>query len=88
MPLMDHHTFVTLLIAITGCGLFLRLVAKEKHRRDRHLDYRLQEKIKEFEKQRQVAQETASKPNLREEPVTAQPIEDAVASSGESASEA
>lgn len=45
----DAHLLITLLILATGALVFVRLVAKEKHRRDRHLEYRLQEKLKAAE---------------------------------------
>jgi len=46
---MDGHTLLIVLILAAGTGMFLRLVAKEKHRRERHLELRLQEKVKELE---------------------------------------
>lgn len=49
MPFMDGHTLLTLLIAASGAGMFLRVVAKEKRRRDKHLELRLQEKAKQLE---------------------------------------
>lgn len=46
---MDGSLITTGLILAAGCGLFLRLVAKEKHRREKHLQMRLEEKIQEQE---------------------------------------
>lgn len=46
---------------VLGMGIFLHVVAKEKHRRERWLTLRLEEKIKEL-KQRQVNQEEEAKP--------------------------
>ena len=64
MPLIDADMLLTLLIVACGSGLFLRLVAKEKHRREQHLELRLQEKIKELEEEecrRQVEEELQRK---------------------------
>ncbi|GMU24413.1 MAG: hypothetical protein AMXMBFR13_44870 [Phycisphaerae bacterium] len=41
----------TLLIAAGGAAVFLRLVAKEKNRRERHLLYRLDEQIKKLKEE-------------------------------------
>lgn len=46
LMLPDPHLLVTLGILAAGSLVFVRLVAKEKHRRDRYLEYRLQEKLK------------------------------------------
>ena len=51
MPLPDGHTLLTLFIVACGAGAFLRLVAKEKCRREKHLDLRLHEKMKELEEE-------------------------------------
>jgi len=48
VPLMDGHMLLIVLIVACGSGIFLRLVAKEKRRREKHLELRLQEKIKEL----------------------------------------
>ncbi len=44
--LQDHPLAVTLILLV-GMSLFVRLVAKEKHRRDKHLLARLQAKLSE-----------------------------------------
>jgi len=49
MPVMDGATLLVLFIVACGSGLFLRLVAKEKHRRERHIQQRFLEKVKELE---------------------------------------
>ena len=41
-----------------GCGAFLRLIGKEKHRREKHLQLRLEEALKEL-KDKQVAEESS-----------------------------
>ena len=51
MLLMDAQTLLTLLVVAGGSGVFLRLVAKEKHRREKHLAFRLLEEVKELEEE-------------------------------------
>jgi hypothetical protein len=41
MPYMDGQSLFTAFILLAGTGLFLRMVAKEKRRREKHLEYRL-----------------------------------------------
>ena len=41
------NPLTTLIILLLGVGVFVRLVAKEKHRRDKHLLARLQAKAAE-----------------------------------------
>jgi len=50
-----------LLVLAGGVCVFLRLVAKEKHRREKWLQYRLDKKIKELQEKQaaQAANETA-----------------------------
>ncbi len=38
-----------LMVLVGGVAVFLRLVAKEKHRREKWLQYRLDKKIKELQ---------------------------------------
>jgi hypothetical protein len=42
------------LIVLAGCGLYVRIVAKEKRRREKHLQLRLLEKIEQEEKARML----------------------------------
>lgn len=51
MPFMTGQTLLTILIVAAGGGLFLRLVAKEKRRRDKHLEFRLTVKMKELDEE-------------------------------------
>jgi hypothetical protein len=37
---LDTGTILALVVMVSGGGVFLRQVAKEKHRRDRHLELR------------------------------------------------
>jgi len=48
MPSPDFHTLLTAIILAGGAGIFLRLVGKEKHRRETWLQLRLNEKIEEL----------------------------------------
>ena len=45
MITLDAHTLLTVLILMFGCGLFLRMVGKEKRRRERHLELRAEEML-------------------------------------------
>ena len=56
MPLMDAHTLLTLVVLAGGSGIFLRLVAKEKRRREKHLGLRLLGKAKELEEETRLKQ--------------------------------
>ena len=44
MPFMDGQSLLTAFVILLGCGLYLRMVAKEKRRREKHLELRLIEK--------------------------------------------
>ena len=73
---MDGTLILTGLIIATGCGLFLRLVAKETQRRERYLQLRLAEKLKEQEAREKTEADTAEHPPEDTEPVaTAQPLD-------------
>ena len=50
MPIIDGSTLLTLAVLACGSGIFLHLVAKEKHRREKHIELRLMKKVKELEK--------------------------------------
>ena len=52
---MDH-LLVPALIACAGSAVFLRIVAKEKHRREKYLTMRLEEHIKAQEEAAKAAQ--------------------------------
>ena len=58
---MDGHTWLVVFSVAWGTGIFLRLVAKEKHRREKYLSLRLLEKARELEEEeehkRQLAEE-------------------------------
>lgn len=61
MPFMDAQSLLTILCILLGTGLFVRMVAKEKHRRDKHLELRRYEKEQaEAERQKRMAQQAAS----------------------------
>ena len=49
----ELNILFTLAVLLAGGGMFLRLVAKEKHRREKWLQFRVQEKVKQL-KARQV----------------------------------
>lgn len=61
MPFMDAQSLLTILCVLLGTGLFVRMVAKEKHRRDKHLELRRYEKeLAEAEQQKRMARQAAS----------------------------
>jgi hypothetical protein len=68
MPPPDYQTLLTALIAVSGAGLFLRIVAKEKRRREKWLQFRLEEKLKELK-----AKEAPPPEEESNEPITATP---------------
>ena len=68
MPPPDYQTLLMVLIAVSGAGIFLRIVAKEKHRREKWLQFRLEEKLKELK-----AKETPPVEEGSDEPITATP---------------
>ena len=49
----------TLLTAAIGAGIFVRLVAKEKYRRERHLQFRLDEQVRKINEARDLAKKKA-----------------------------
>ena len=57
----------TALIAVLGAGIFLRLVAKEKNRRERHLQFRLDEQVRKFEEERELERKKAEKAKLQDD---------------------
>jgi len=60
MPFMDAKSLFTIFSILLGTGLFLRMVAKEKRRREKHLLLRLYEKQHaDAERQKQLAQQAA-----------------------------
>jgi hypothetical protein len=69
MPYMDGQTLLTVLILLAGTGLFLRMVAKEKHRREKHLEYRLFEKTQAEAEEKRLAEFTKE-----QAPVTVTPV--------------
>ncbi len=54
MPIMDGHLLLTILVMMAGCGVFLRMVAREKRRREKHLLFRLEEEIEKEKKVREA----------------------------------
>jgi hypothetical protein len=56
MPFMDGHSLLIILVLLAGSGLFLRVVAKEKRRREKHLEYRLIERMQVLEERRRQAE--------------------------------
>jgi hypothetical protein len=56
VPTINAHIAVTLLTLFIGCGCFLRIVAKEKRRREKYLEYRHYLKLKQQEELRMMQQ--------------------------------
>lgn len=74
---MDTQLLVHLLILITGCGAFLRLVGKEKHRREKYLQLRLEETLEELRKHQEANQgDVLAQPMMSETPEARLPAED------------
>jgi len=48
----EINILLTLAVLMAGGGLYLRLVAKEKRRREKWLQFRLEEKVKQLKTQR------------------------------------
>ena len=73
----DSHLMTTLLVMFVGSGVFLRIVAKEKHRREKHLQLRLMEKAKELkeEEERKRGLEKAEGKKKEEGIITATPVD-------------
>lgn len=69
MPPPDYQTLLMVFIALLGGGIFLRIVAKEKHRREKWLQFRLEEKLKEL----RAKQTPAVDGEESDEPITASP---------------
>ncbi len=59
MPIDDAHTIMIVVIMLVGAGVFLRLAGKEKHRREKYLKQRLEDKINELKKQAEQKAEQA-----------------------------
>lgn len=55
---IDPGILVLMALLTTGAMVFLRIVAKEKHRREKWLQLRLDEKIKELKKGQSSAETT------------------------------
>lgn len=77
---MDWSLIQTAAILGLGAGVFLRLVTKEKQRREKHLQYRLEEqlrKIQEAKEQEEAAKAEKEKAEREQtenqEPVTVNP---------------
>lgn len=70
----------TLLTAAIGAGVFIRLVAKEKHRREQILQYRYEEHLRkireeeELERKKAEEMEKAKKEQANQARITAKPI--------------
>lgn len=43
-----------LITAALGAGVFIRLVAKEKHRREKYLQFRLEEQIRKINEEKEL----------------------------------
>jgi hypothetical protein len=69
MPPADYQTLLTVLLSLLGGGVFLRIVAKEKHRREKWLQFRLEEKLKEL----RAKEIQAPDGEESDEPITATP---------------
>lgn len=57
----DTELLLALLVLAGGAGIFLRIVAKEKLRREKWLLFRQEMKVKELKEKRQKAEEEESK---------------------------
>lgn len=66
MPIDNPHNLLIMMTILFGTGVFLRLVGKEKHRREKYLKQRLEDKINELKKQaeQQADQTTATQDKL------------------------
>lgn len=61
MSFMNTQFLLTVLFILLGTGLFLRMVAKEKHRREKYLELRQYEKERaEAERQKNATGQAAS----------------------------
>ncbi len=72
----DFQYLVTGLIVLAGAGLFVRIVAKEKHRREKHLQWRLLEQARKQEQAaaRRAFEQGSGKQTQAEEPIAAVPV--------------
>lgn len=60
MPIDNPHNLLIMMTILMGTGVFLRLVGKEKHRREKYLKQRLEDKINELKKQAEQQAEQAA----------------------------
>jgi len=67
MPSPEFQTLLTALLLAGGVGVFLRIVGNEKNRREKWLQLRLEEKIKEIEMAQKKATEEDQEATLVEE---------------------
>ena len=74
MPVDDAHLMVVIMAVLAGCGIFLRLVGKEKNRRERYLRQRLEDKILELKKQAEQKSDNGADPTANT--IIAQPTAD------------
>jgi len=51
MPVNDAHLLLVAMIILLGSGVFLRLVGKEKHRREKYLKQRFENTLNELKQQ-------------------------------------
>lgn len=63
---MDWSWLQPALILFLGTGVFLRLVAKEKRRREKHLESRLDEQIHKLREEKERAERQARQAALAE----------------------
>jgi hypothetical protein len=61
MPFMDSQSLLTILTVLLGSGLFLRMVAKEKRRREKYLEFRRFQKSQADTERRQRQEEAANR---------------------------
>jgi hypothetical protein len=78
MEFYREHLLMVAAVVFFGGLTFLRVVAKEKYRRERHLELRLAAKIKEQQDQEKKEQEDAAKRRHQDSstsaPITLQPV--------------
>jgi hypothetical protein len=61
MPLAETDLLLTAFALLAGAGLYLRIIAKEKHRREKWLQFRQETRIKELKQKQQQAREEEEK---------------------------
>lgn len=71
MPFGDAQSMMTLCMMLLAGGIWLRLVAKEKHRREKYLHKRLEDKIEELKNEAMLAEQ---KKTDEENPEEAEPV--------------